>query len=125
MGLASIYALSGPNLAPPGLEERPPRLNMFKYMDVRRLRWRAWSKPVATATGVLTSNDCVPGCATGTNRRYPGARVVMSRIRPGLCGGPFAQYYTRASITMPRAYRPGPRQYRIRLQAKCQNDVLG
>lgn len=48
------------------------------------LRWSGWGTSVARATGVWSSSNCTPSCATGKLTQRP-ARLTLSR--PGLvCG---------------------------------------
>ena len=48
------------------------------------LKWRGWGTSVARATGIWSSSDCTPSCATGKLTQRP-ARLTLSS--PGLVSG--------------------------------------
>jgi hypothetical protein len=76
-----------------------------------RLHWTTWNSEVATATGTLMENDCVPYCAAGHFHSYPAVIVLwepeqyaavrrfteMTQILPG--ARPFA--YNRHGKKVP------------------------
>lgn len=68
------------------------------------LSWIDWDSTGATATGVLTQNDCVPNCASGTFHNYP-ARFVLSELV--LTDG--RDYFTRVTIRF-KSNGPGDRR---------------
>ncbi|WP_157597384.1 hypothetical protein [Streptacidiphilus rugosus] len=64
---------------------------------LQSLTWTGWGGPVATATGQLRQNTCVPNCAAGGAVTYP-ATVTVSGLTSGR--------YTSMHITAPGAPAP-------------------
>lgn len=48
-----------------------------------RLHWTTWNSEMATATGTLAENDCVPYCAAGHFHSYPALVVLWGPQRYG------------------------------------------
>lgn len=49
-----------------------------------KLHWRGWGSPVARATGISSSSNCTPSCATGKRTNVP-AKLTLSS--PGRISG--------------------------------------
>jgi hypothetical protein len=58
---------------------RPSGLLMFEDGSwvLEKLHWSAWGSPVAHATGISSSSNCVPNCAAGKRTNLP-AEVTLS-----------------------------------------------
>ena len=63
------------------------------------LSWTSWTPGLASATGVLHQNDCVPYCAAGRFRRYPVDVVFWGSA--AVPGGPGSQRYTKVTLLYP------------------------
>jgi hypothetical protein len=48
-----------------------------------RLHWTTWNSEMATATGTLVENDCVPYCAAGHFHSYPALVMLWEPERYG------------------------------------------
>jgi eukaryotic-like serine/threonine-protein kinase len=47
------------------------------------LAWSGWGTPVATASGSVWSNDCIPDCGQGTFNSTPGS-VTIEDLQDGV-----------------------------------------
>lgn len=63
-------------------------------ISVTRITWNSWGSAVATGSGMLNEQDCIPNCASGGYASEP-AEVVLSQ--PQRVGGTTA--YTLATVT--------------------------
>lgn len=63
---------------------------------LEKLRWSGWGKSVARATGISSSSNCVPNCATGKRTNMP-ARLALSS--PGRVRG--HRVYRCFELTVP------------------------
>lgn len=75
--------------------ERPARVVVAcgdGNFQLRGVRWRRWTQPVARGRGVALLNDCIPYCAEGTFHRLR-VRARLSGRR--LCGNVERYMYTR------------------------------
>ncbi len=93
--------------------ERPRRLEPRRGVSVVRLKWRRWGSSRALGRGTARV-ACRRRCGARRVRRARGARVALSRLRPGICDGSRARFYTRARITYPKTVKT--RRQRLRLQ---------
>lgn len=68
------------------------------------LSWTAWSQAMATATGKLVANDCLPDCASGKFHTFP-VLAVFWRSEP-VPHHPGETYFTRVTLLYPGARPP-------------------
>jgi hypothetical protein len=64
-----------------------------------KLRWSTWNTPMATATGVLHSDNCKPNCASGT-WSHQNVDVVLWRSE-AVKGHPGKRGYTEMTFLFP------------------------
>ncbi len=71
-----------------------------------RLSWTSWTSSLASATGMVEENDCIPYCAAGHFRSYPA--VVVFWGSTAVKNHPGERAYTKMTIvltgTRPRYY---------------------
>jgi len=76
---------------------------------LRKIRWRGWTRNVATGRATAMANDCTPSCVAGTFRRY---KVAVRAYRPRRCPESGRYQYTRLRIRfIGRKWNPGPRRF--------------
>jgi len=67
--------------------------------SLTKLRWSAWNGTMATATGVLNTDNCVPNCASGRWSRQT-ADVVLWRSE-AVKGHPGKRGFTEMTFLLP------------------------
>jgi hypothetical protein len=82
-------------------EVRPSTFDLFcdGSGSFTRLRWNTWNASMATATGVLYLNSCVPDCAHGT-WSHRTVDLVFWRSEP-VRGHPGERGYSQMTVLYP------------------------
>jgi hypothetical protein len=65
------------------------------------ITWTSWTTRLASGTGTLVQNDCVPYCAAGHFHRYPVLIILWANARYGS-----GQRYTEITEILPGARPP-------------------
>jgi hypothetical protein len=73
---------------------------------VGKLSWTSWTPGVASATGALEDNDCIPNCAAGHFHAYPA--VVLLWGNAAVKNHPAEHAYTKMTLVLTG---PRPRSY--------------
>jgi hypothetical protein len=66
----------------------------YTYLD--KLAWTSWTPALASASGSLVENDCVPNCVAGHFHRYPVLVVLWRRIE--VTNASFEHCYSRMTL---------------------------
>jgi hypothetical protein len=68
---------------------------------IQKITWRSWTRELASGTGTLVQNDCLPDCAAGHFHRYPVLVILWANQRYGT-----GQRYTEITELLPGARPP-------------------
>lgn len=68
---------------------------------IQKITWTSWTRELASGTGTLVQNDCLPDCAAGHFHRYP-VLVILWANQPYGTG----QRYTEITEMLPGARPP-------------------
>ena len=68
---------------------------------IQKITWTSWTRGLASGTGTLVQNDCVPYCAAGHFHRYPVLVILWANQAYGS-----GQRYTELTEMLPGARPP-------------------
>ena len=68
---------------------------------IQKITWTSWTRKLASGTGTLVQNDCLPDCAAGHFHRYPVLVILWANQRYGN-----GQRYTEITEMLPGARPP-------------------
>ena len=78
------------------------------YVQLGKLSWTSWTPGLASATGTLIKNTCLPSCVAGHFRSYPVLVILWGKA--AVKNHPGQQCYTRMTLIYPGSRPPGAAQ---------------
>jgi hypothetical protein len=84
------------------------------YVQLEKLSWTSWTPGLASASGTLLKNTCMPSCVAGHFRTYPVLVILWGKA--AVKNHPGQQCYTRMTLIYPGSRPQGvPRTQTVSL----------